>query len=1012
MRPGFIIAGLFIICGPHNSSAQVNDLVFRHLTRSNGLPVSIVNCLAQDSAGFIWIGSNEGLYRYDGFSFKSFYVNPQKKNTIPANWIIKIYVTKKGLIWITTFGGGAALLNQDGRVLKVINSSTCSLFSENSNLVNDVKEDKVNNTWLSSADGLFRVSADGARIERFDPGSIGEQSNIIRDFILDADDNLWLGTGTGLRIFDTKKLSFRTGAGTSVCCEELKRSGFLVHTLIFHHKDLWYSSWLPDLGYHDTAGNANTIIYSGKKIQRPDHKKMANFFYVDSKDALWIATSDGLHLKRIGEAKISNSYYHDARDPNSLVNDIVNAVLEDRDGNFWFGTEAGISIARPYGQWLKTMSVNNLQYFPFGNKTVSDIIEIDSNRLLVGTYLGDGLYLTDRDFKIKKHFSFRTRYDWIWTHYIDKPRNRIFISTQEGMLLYDIKRNDLKIESRGVFKNRYPVSSFLPMSDSVIWFSRFTNNITRLNLNTGSYKEYDVSSFGIENLPLLTEKDKDNNIWLVPSGAAPLQFDEHTGKMVQRLERNDSAQSLRKNGIYFFKDLGEYFIIGYQVQGLTLYHKKTRYFEHYSKADGLPSDAMKDAVVAKDGTLWIASRNGIIHFDPRFKKFKSYGFEDGILENYFEYITQLSDGRIVAGSRRGIIAFHPGDIEKSQKQPSSPVFSNISVYGHDVPMDSLLPRSKPLYIPHKQNYFSIEFISLQYNSSRKLEYAFLLEGLDKDWTFAGERRSVTYSKIKGGSYNFRVRVREPGGDWVEAKQSLPVLIQTPFYQQWWFYLLCTALLAAIVYAIFRYRLQQLLKIEKMRTVISGDLHDEIGSSLTSISIFSQMAMKNLSTDSKEEEYLQRIGARSRESIDKMSDIVWTINPDNDSLEQIVVRMKNYSSEISEAKDILVHWNESGKLSHVRMTMEQRKNFYLLFKEVINNAIKHSRAKNIFISLIARSSEIQLRIKDDGIGFAMGDIHAGNGLKNIKRRADTLNGNLEISSLPGTGTDITLKFSVS
>jgi len=421
---------------------------------------------------------------------------------------------------------------------------------------------------------------------------------------------------------------------------------------------------------------------------------------------------------------------------------------------------------------------------------------------------------------------------------------------------------------------------------------------------------------------------------------------------------------------------------------------------------------MKDAVVAKDGTLWIASRNGIIHFDPRFKKFRSYGFEDGILENYFEYITQLSDGRIVAGSRRGIIAFHPGDIEKSQKQPSSPVFSNISVYGHDVPMDSLLPRSKPLYIPHKQNYFSIEFISLQYNSSRKLEYAFLLEGLDKDWTFAGERRSVTYSKIKGGSYNFRVRVREPGGDWVEAKQSLPVLIQTPFYQQWWFYLLCTALLAAIVYAIFRYRLQQLLKIEKMRTVISGDLHDEIGSSLTSISIFSQMAMKNLSTDSKEEEYLQRIGARSRESIDKMSDIVWTINPDNDSLEQIVVRMKNYSSEISEAKDILVHWNESGKLSHVRMTMEQRKNFYLLFKEVINNAIKHSRAKNIFISLIARSSEIQLRIKDDGIGFAMGDIHAGNGLKNIKRRADTLNGNLEISSLPGTGTDITLKFSVS
>ena len=123
------------------------------------------------------------------------------------------------------------------------------------------------------------------------------------------------------------------------------------------------------------------------------------------------------------------------------------------------------------------------------------------------------------------------------------------------------------------------------------------------------------------------------------------------------------------------------------------------------------------------------------------------------------------------------------------------------------------------------------------------------------------------------------------------------------------------------------------------------------------------------------------GARSRESIDKMSDIVWTINPDNDSLEQIVVRMKNYSTEISEAKDILVHWNEWGKLSHFKMTMEQRKNFYLLFKEVINNAIKHSEAKNINIDLAAISNKIQLRIQDDGIGFVMEEKTTGNGLKN-------------------------------
>ena len=1012
MRMRFLFAGLLIIFCYYFSSAQLNNLIFRHLTRSNGLPVSIVNCLAQDSSGFIWIGSTEGLYRYDGFNFKSFYADPKRKNTIPGNWIIKIYVTKSGLLWITTFGAGAALMNQDGKVLKLLNTSTCSLFSEKSNLVNDVKEDKNGNTWLTTANGLFRISPDGSHIERFDPGKNDEQSNMIRDFVLDDKDDLWLGTGAGLKIFDTKRRAFRVATDSPVCCDELRKSGFLLHTLVFHHKQLWYSSWLPDLGFYDLARNTNTIIYSGKKLQRPDYKKMANLFYTDSENSLWIATPDGLHVKKSGDKKITYSYHHDPQDPNSLVNDEVNAILEDRDGNFWFGTEEGISIARPYGQWMQTKSINNLRYYPFGDKTVSDIIEIDSNRLLVGTYLGDGLYLTDRDFKIKKHLSLKTTHDWIWTHYADEPRSRIFISTQAGMLLYDIKRDKLRIEDQGVFKNRYPVSSFVAMSDSIVWFSRFTNNITRLNLNTGAYKEYDVRAFGVENLPLLIEKDKENNIWVVPSGASPFRFDEHSGKIVQRFDMNDSSQALRKNGIYFFKDLGDYFIIGYQVQGLTLYHKKTKLFEHFSKADGLPSDGMRYAVVTRDGTVWIATRNGIIHFDPRIKKFKSYGFEDGIFENYFEYITQMSDDRIVAGSSRGLTVFHPRDIDKSQKRPSPPIFTNINVYGRDIAMDSVFVPARRVFIPYRQNYFSVEFISLQYNSSRKLEYAFMLEGLDPDWTYAGERRSVTYSKLRGGNYNFRVKVREPGGEWIEARQTLPVFIQTPFFQQWWFYILCAALLTVAIYGVFKYRLRQLLKIEKMRTVISGDLHDEIGSSLTSISIFSQMAMKNLSADSKEEEYLKRIGARSRESIDKMSDIVWTINPDNDSLEQIVVRMKNYSTEISEAKDILVHWNERGKLSHFKMTMEGRKNFYLLFKEVINNAIKHSEAKNISIHLAARSNEIQLRIKDDGIGFAIGDIQAGNGLKNIKRRANILNGNLEISSSPGSGTAITLKFPAS
>jgi signal transduction histidine kinase len=192
----------------------------------------------------------------------------------------------------------------------------------------------------------------------------------------------------------------------------------------------------------------------------------------------------------------------------------------------------------------------------------------------------------------------------------------------------------------------------------------------------------------------------------------------------------------------------------------------------------------------------------------------------------------------------------------------------------------------------------------------------------------------------------------PGGQWTENKSYLQVHVSDPFYTKWWFYFICLFALAAIVYIVFRYRLQRALEMERLRSTISGDLHDEVGASLTSISIFSEMAKKSVAPLSNEAQYLERIGERSRESIEKMSDIIWSINPNNDSLQQMLIRMKNYASEVSEAKNITVLWKEEGNLAYAGLSVEQRKDFYLFFKELMNNAIKHAVAKNIWIELIA------------------------------------------------------------
>jgi signal transduction histidine kinase len=249
----------------------------------------------------------------------------------------------------------------------------------------------------------------------------------------------------------------------------------------------------------------------------------------------------------------------------------------------------------------------------------------------------------------------------------------------------------------------------------------------------------------------------------------------------------------------------------------------------------------------------------------------------------------------------------------------------------------------------------------------------------------------------------------PGSDWVESKLVLPIYVATVFYKRWWFIPLCALILLGLAYAIFRYRMFQLMKVEKMRQSISSDLHDEVGASLSSISIFSEMARQSLNSEIKAGQYLQRIGERSRESIEKMGDIVWSINPENDNLQQMLVRMKNYVNEVFESSNTLVHWEQTKNLSSLKLSMDERKNLYLLFKETITNAAKYAEAKNIYVELSSQNKKVFLKITDDGKGFSFESVKPGNGIKNMKHRARLLNGHINIESSPGNGTSVQLEF---
>jgi signal transduction histidine kinase/ligand-binding sensor domain-containing protein len=988
--------------------AQSGNLVFKHITRASGLPVDEVTCLAQDSTGFIWIGSKEGLFRFDGFSYKKFYHEPGNLQTIPNNYISKLYVDKEGLIWVGTVTG-MALMKNNGQILRVLNAETESLFSKNLDWVFDIQEHK-NIIWISTGNGMFSCRKKGNQITTIQKHDLKKNfkysTNQFGSFVIDSKSRLWICTLHGLVIYDPdKKELFHSGNNPSSLNILKDKSAFRSLIINEGNRILWYSTWEPSVRVFNMDANKVNTIYSGKGSDNPDFANLINQFLKDDHGTVWMATGKGIKTLNRKNDNYEQSIHYQTGNLNSINSDYVTSLLQDKEGSIWAATSEGISIAQPYKQSFVNLSGNSVEEYPFAKSAVNIIIPVNANSFLIGTYGGDGLYRTDASFKVQEHYSFGSvNYDWIWKHYTQG--NNIYISTQKGNLLYDTITKKLKKLTAPPFDQFYPISSFVAGKDSIMWMSQYSNNFQKYNPTNKQFKVYNLSEIGEEPAIVHLARDNDNNLWILTTTSGLLKFDEAKEKITERLVVNKKNGLLETN-ILFLKDIGEELLIGYVSKGISLYHKKNKSYRHFSRSDGLISNSVTDALQTDERTVWITTRNGLSRFNIKTKTFLNYNYDNGILQNDFQSITQLPDGRLAAGSAKGLVHFFPDKLNLQQKL-LAPVITGINVYGKDFPVDSFSV-TNPLHIFYNKNYFSFEYISLQYLNNQQIEYAYMLDGFDKDWVHAGNRRFASYANLPGGNYTLKLRARLPGSNWIETSSGLSIFVETPLYKQWWFIPLLFVLALLIAYALFRYRLQQLLRMERLRAAISSDLHDEVGATLSSISIFSEMAKQTLPFASKTEPYLQRIGDRSRDSIEKMSDIIWSINPENDSLQQMLIRMKNFVNETVEGKEVAVHWQESEMIARLKLGMAERKNFYLLFKEAIINAVKYANAKNISVQISIDNKIVSLKVSDDGKGFSFESIKPGNGIKNMKQRALLLNGEATINSSPGKGTTVHVQF---
>jgi two-component sensor histidine kinase len=557
-----------------------------------------------------------------------------------------------------------------------------------------------------------------------------------------------------------------------------------------------------------------------------------------------------------------------------------------------------------------------------------------------------------------------------------------------------------------------------------LWFGN-TNGLVQFDKIGKTSKEYTFpakTTMGPYDYLQAIHRDKKGILWLgTLEGLYRFDPEKETWKQYKNIAGD--LNSLNNNLIFTICPDGvqpdKYLWIGTKGGGLNLFDQVNGTFTHYTEKQGLSNDVVYGILSDATNNLWLSTNKGISMFDTHFKEFKNYNENDGLQGSEYNRnaFCKTGEGYLYFGGIRGFNFFNPVKLSGSNYVPFVWI-TGINVLNRTLQFsgpDGLL--TKPAYLTdriqlnYEQNVISFDFASTDYSAFDNNRFKYQLAGFDKGWINAGNTHSATYTNLDPGTYTFKVKGSNNDGTWNKKGTSVQLIILPPWYMTWWFR---TALVLAVVlagYAFYRIRLAQALKLQAIRNRIAGDLHDEVGSNLSNIYIFSNVAQQKAKGNDDTAPLLQKITDYTQQSMEAMNDIVWMINTRNDRFENIMVRMRTLAAEFSETSDCKLHLDFDEKLHAIKLNMEERKNFYLIYKEAINNTAKYAECKSLWIEMKLHQNNVNLKIKDNGKGFDAANTNYGNGMYNMKKRAEMLKGVLTVVSTVGEGTTLQLSFKV-
>jgi len=499
-------------------------------------------------------------------------------------------------------------------------------------------------------------------------------------------------------------------------------------------------------------------------------------------------------------------------------------------------------------------------------------------------------------------------------------------------------------------------------------------------------------------------------LWIGTENKGVFVIDPQTGRIIKRYSSGDKDSFYADNNpVNDILEVSPSLFALACTGSLDFINTRTGKQTSCNGNNGLPSFIVYSLQLDKEEKLWLSTNGGLFNYDLKTNSFEG---KEGLVKTTNEWnvltnSTKLHDGKLLFTGSNSFLIFDPLKI-KEHKRPYNVAITDFRLFNRYLPLDSVY-REGELKLDHNQNSVSISFSSFNFDTDDNYKYYYRMIGADTTWIRADKNLTASFVALPPGKYIFMVKCLNSEGVSSPAVTRFPISVNPAYWQTWWFMLLMIAVGMLPLYVIYRLRINRILAVQHLRENVARDLHDDVGSTLTSINILSEMAAYKLHLEpSVANDYLSKISRNSSEMMQAMDDIVWSIKPDNDHLIKIVARMREYVVSVLESRGVDCSFEVDNSINYVKLNMECRRNLFLAYKEAINNIAKYADAKRVQIKLSIKSGVLDLRITDDGKGMVLADATKGNGLSNMKQRIELLKGKFEISSLVGQGTSIVIK----